>query len=477
MHNRRIRYQWALEHRNWAEEQWRFVCFSDESRFEFTGECSRDNTLGGFITALKKKGFFGQENQKKKESCGLMANSRSDAQRQCVVDVHKPPEDFNFPEISVPMIPQWQLPYNASSPLHRSMSSTDSLLQNSPPYIPRSIGATLEASPPCRSSLPPPIEQLSESCSALPLHGDLQSSCPFLSPSPVSPTPGVRVVYRYLPLMSPLPARIRMVPPRLPPPGQRPSPIRSPLQSRMSTLTPRQVPSSVSSPMPILLSQSPMPSLMSPSGCISPRPPFLSSFGSVSTLPPGLSSSHNVSSASGQAPISRDSSPPHSSLPSHENFPRTPGMTVLIASPARAQSPLPLDSPPLPPAPQVPIIALSRPHCYQIMNSPSTNNHSTLRIEIDPTTSNALPESFLYHYFAQYPGFRGMELNPTKTYANVYYADLAQMKFVERCSERITVLGSQTLRESQTGYHEQISNTSTPCFYCCLPLLWPCCKK
>ncbi|RVE40518.1 hypothetical protein evm_014831 [Chilo suppressalis] len=33
MHNRRIRYQWALEHRNWAEEQWRFVCFSDESRF------------------------------------------------------------------------------------------------------------------------------------------------------------------------------------------------------------------------------------------------------------------------------------------------------------------------------------------------------------------------------------------------------------------------------------------------------------
>ena len=25
MHNRRIRYQWALEHRNWAEEQWRFV--------------------------------------------------------------------------------------------------------------------------------------------------------------------------------------------------------------------------------------------------------------------------------------------------------------------------------------------------------------------------------------------------------------------------------------------------------------------
>lgn len=33
MHNRRIRYQWALGHRNWAEEQWRFVCFSDESRF------------------------------------------------------------------------------------------------------------------------------------------------------------------------------------------------------------------------------------------------------------------------------------------------------------------------------------------------------------------------------------------------------------------------------------------------------------
>lgn len=33
MRNRRARLQWAREHRNWAEEQWRFVCFSDESRF------------------------------------------------------------------------------------------------------------------------------------------------------------------------------------------------------------------------------------------------------------------------------------------------------------------------------------------------------------------------------------------------------------------------------------------------------------
>lgn len=31
--NRRTRLRWAREHRNWEEEDWRYVCFSDESRF------------------------------------------------------------------------------------------------------------------------------------------------------------------------------------------------------------------------------------------------------------------------------------------------------------------------------------------------------------------------------------------------------------------------------------------------------------
>lgn len=32
-HNRRARLQWARVHRDWEEEEWRYVCFSDESRF------------------------------------------------------------------------------------------------------------------------------------------------------------------------------------------------------------------------------------------------------------------------------------------------------------------------------------------------------------------------------------------------------------------------------------------------------------